>query len=806
MAMPNPDQNNVEPEDSQSPEQTARERAVQEALAKVADKSPRKASVAPPKLPVSSGQDFGGTVPFLEKTLQSVLGTRTANGLKKLGLETVQDLLRHYPRRYGDRGNLTNIAELKLGEHVSVMAQVKSATIRQMKTRAGAMMQVTVGDAHDTLSLTFFAKREGVLRMHEMKLKPGTVGLFTGVVSQYQQTRQLAHPEYLIVGVDTNEGESAQETANRPIPLYPATAGMTTMKIASSVSAVLGQLRPEDVPDPVPDVLLAQHGLVSAFQALKDVHEPKTEQDYKRGQRRLRYEEALVLQTALVQRREMYRLLKATQYPVSHADNILNRFNANLPFELTHGQVQVGQELSAELAKPYPMQRLLQGDVGSGKTIVALRAMLQVVAGGGQAALLAPTEVLAAQHARSLTQLLGELAGAGTLEAGEYATQIALLTGSLGAVAKKQALLDAASGAAGIVVGTHALLSDHVQFADLGLVVVDEQHRFGVEQRDALRAKGDQVPHLLVMTATPIPRTVAMTVFGDLEISTLSELPKGRAGIDTFIVPADNQAWMRRTWQRAREEIDAGRQVYVVCARISSDNDEEPTAQELSLDRDVDGMLFDYVEAPDPKRQLHAVQDVGEYLRTLDTFSGVNLAVLHGKLPPAEKDAIMMDFASGATQLLVSTTVIEVGVDVRRASVMIILDADRFGLSQLHQLRGRVGRGNERGICLLVSPAQDGTDAKTRLDALVKTSDGFELANTDLELRSEGDVLGASQSGRGTSLRLLRVVKDAKLIGVARKDAEELILTDPSLRTFPYLAQALNQQLEPERAKYLDRT
>lgn len=804
MATSDQDQDNAEQVDL--PEPTARERAVQEALAKVADKRPRKATIVTADLPVSSGKDLGGTVPFLAKTLQSVLGTRTANGLKKLGLETVQDLLRHYPRRYGDRGTLTNIAELKLGEHVSVMAEVKTATIRRMKSREGAMMQVTVGDGYETLSLTFFAKREGVLRMHEMKLKPGTVALFTGVVSQYQQTRQLAHPEYLIVGVDTNDTDSARETVARPIPLYPATAGMTTMSIAVAVSTVIAQLRPEDVPDPVPEELATKHGLVTAFQALKDVHEPRTEADYRRGRRRLRYEEALVLQTALVQRREMYRQLKATQYPVPDGENILNKFNAQLPFELTQGQIQVGHELSADLAQSYPMQRLLQGDVGSGKTIVALRAMLQVVAAGGQAALLAPTEVLAAQHARSLAALLGDLAGAGMLGAGEHATHIALLTGSLGTAAKKQALLDAASGAAGIVIGTHALLSDHVQFADLGLVVVDEQHRFGVEQRDALRAKGGSVPHLLVMTATPIPRTVAMTVFGDLEISTLKELPQGRAGIDTFVVPADKQSWMLRTWQRAREEIDAGRQVYVVCSRISSDTDQEPAAQAPSLNQDADDKLFDYVEAPDPKRQLHAVEDVGEHLSAMATFAGVKIAVLHGKLAPGEKDAIMQDFASGATQLLVSTTVIEVGVDVRRASVMIILDADRFGLSQLHQLRGRVGRGNERGICLLVSPAEDGTDAKARLDALVKTTDGFELANTDLALRAEGDVLGASQSGRGTSLRLLRVVKDAKLIGVARKDAEDLVLSDPGLQNYPYLAQALTLRLEPERAKFLDRT
>jgi ATP-dependent DNA helicase RecG len=535
----------------------------------------------------------------------------------------------------------------------------------------------------------------------------------------------------------------------------------------------------------------------------------------------MRFEEAFVLQAALAQRRARTAAEDATARPPLPAGQtgILADFDASLPFTLTDGQRQVGEEVAAELARPRPMHRLLQGEVGSGKTVVALRAMLQVVDAGGQAALLAPTEVLAAQHARTLRTLLGPLADAGTLfGAGRTgtSTQVALLTGSLGAKARKEALLRAASGEAGIVVGTHALLSEQVQFADLGLVVVDEQHRFGVEQRDALRAKGRVSPHLLVMTATPIPRTVAMTVFGDLETSSLTQVPAGRAGITTVAVPAGNVRWTDRTWARVREEVDAGRRAYVVCARIHPDDEPGPgtgpgrTSRAATKDFDD---VPEFLDPADPGTEggpdrppLRAVLEVAEELRTRPELAGVEIGVLHGQMPADQKDAAMAAFASGETPVLVSTTVVEVGVDVPEATAMVVFDADRFGISQLHQLRGRVGRGSDPGLCLLVSDAEPGTPAYARLEAMTQTTDGFKLANLDLELRSEGDVLGAAQSGRASSLRLLRVVKDAGLIEEARTAAADVVAASPDLTEFPELASAIRAQLDEDQEEFLERT
>ncbi len=748
----------------------------------------------------------------LAEPLSRVLGARTANPLGKLGLETVADLLHHYPRRYGDPGTLTDLGALTLGEHVTVVAQVARATVRQMRARSGSILQAVVTDGSRELSLTFFAKRSGMLRHHESRLVPGRLGLFTGVVSEYRGDRQLTHPDYLIVGVDAEDAESALLEASKPIPIYPASAAVPSWRIQLAVRTVLDPLAPADVPDPVPGEVRRRRGLGPRLDAFRDVHQPADARAWRRGRDRLRYEEAFVLQAALAQRRAAVAEEPATARPRRPAEevpagpggsasvgagrSILADFDAALPFELTAGQREVGEVLAAELGRARPMQRLLQGEVGSGKTVVALRAMLQVVDAGGQAALLAPTEVLAAQHARTLAALLGPLAAGGQLGGAENATRIALLTGSLGAAARKQALLDAASGAAGIVVGTHALLSENVQFADLGLVVVDEQHRFGVEQRDALRAKAKVSPHLLVMTATPIPRTVAMTVFGDLEASALTEIPAGRAGVTTHVVPAANAAWMERTWARLREEVDAGHRAFVVCPRIQPD------------DADFDELPDFLAEGEDDsagRPALAAVLEVVADLRTKPQFDGVDIGVLHGQMAAADKDRAMADFAAGRVPVLVATTVIEVGVDVPEATAMVVLDADRFGISQLHQLRGRVGRGSAAGLCLLVSGTGPDTPAGTRLAALERTTDGFELATEDLRLRSEGDVLGAAQSGRASSLRLLRVIDDADLLARAREDAAAVVDADPELGQRPALRAAIAERLDAEREEFLDR-
>lgn len=441
------------------------------------------------------------------------------------------------------------------------------------------------------------------------------------------------------------------------------------------------------------------------------------------------------------------------------------------------------------------MHRLLQGEVGSGKTVVALRAMLQVVDAGGQAALLAPTEVLASQHYRGIRDLLGPLGRAGELDSAEQATAVALVTGSQGSKARKNALDAVASGEAGIVIGTHALLYDDVTFKDLALVVVDEQHRFGVRQRDALRAKAEgEPPHVLVMTATPIPRTVAMTVFGDLETSELTELPRGRSPIATHVVPTADQRWVDRMWARLREEVAKGHQAYVVCPRIGGDGAE------------------DQVEAPpvlseggeSSGRRPLALLEVAPMLQESE-LADLRVGILHGRLPADEKDRVMRDFAAAKLDVLISTTVIEVGVDVPNATVMVILDADRFGMSQLHQLRGRVGRGQAPGLCLLVSDAPPETPARARLDAVASTLDGFELARLDLTLRREGDVLGEAQSGRSRQLRMLSLVEDEPLIRQARLDASALLDQDPELARHPALAAAVDAIVADEQAEFLEK-
>ncbi|WP_051196984.1 ATP-dependent DNA helicase RecG [Jonesia quinghaiensis] len=736
--------------------------------------------------------------PFLERPLSRLLGTKSATPLAKLGLHTAHDLLHHHPRRYAEPGRLTDVTGLTEGEHVTVMAQVLSATTRTMRSRAGALFTVTVTDGNHPLTLAFFAKRAGALRIHEDKLRPGRVALFTGTVRDYRGERQLTHPDYIIIGEDAHDKAQALDEAARPIPIYPASASAPTWRIERAVATVLGQLRPEDLTDPLPTELRQRQHLLSAYDAMTKIHQPRTDTDWHSARHRFRVEEAFVIQCALVQRRHHNAHLQATPR-TPHTGGLLDAFDARLPFTLTDGQRTVGTDIAADLTKAHPMQRLLQGDVGSGKTVIALRAMLQVIDAGGQAVLLAPTEVLATQHLATIRELLGPLASAGMLGATDNATSVVLLTGSLPTAQRRQALLDAASGAAGIIVGTHAVLSDNVSFADLGLVVVDEQHRFGVEQRDALRTRANTIPHMLVMTATPIPRTVAMTVFGDLDISTLNDMPAGRAGITTHVVPSTNDTWMNRVWARIREEIDAGRQAYVVCPRISDTTPEEQPTPQPTTDT-----LLDIPETT-TTRTLTSVEETAQKLRDMPLFADIAIATLHGAMNATDKDHAMTTFAQHTTPILVATTVIEVGVNVPTASTMVILDADRFGISQLHQLRGRVGRGTDPGICLLVAPPDPQSLAHQRLTAVASTTDGFALAAMDLELRSEGDVLGAAQSGRASSLRHVRVIKDHDLILQARHDAQELIAQDPQLQGYPHLRDAINDYVGAEREEYLDR-
>jgi ATP-dependent DNA helicase RecG len=602
--------------------------------------------------------------------------------------------------------------------------------------------------------------------------------------------------------------ELAAEFAAEILPVYPASAKFSSWAIAKSVRTVLDTLDAGE--DPLPADVRQRYELADRAVAIRAIHRPLDQADLARARDRLKWDEAFTLQAALAQRRLAAAAMPAMPRP--HAvGGMADEFDTRLPFTLTAGQVAVGETIAHELSCAYPMHRLLQGEVGSGKTVIAIRAMLQVVDAGGQAALLAPTEVLAQQHYRSITDMLGPLAQGGQLGAAEHATGVALLTGSVGAAARRAALSDVFTGDAGIVIGTHALLEEQVQFADLGLVVIDEQHRFGVEQRDALRAKAaDNRPHVLVMTATPIPRTVAMTVYGDLETSTLTELPAGRSAIATHVVPAaDKPRYLERAWERVREEVGRGQQAYVVCPRIGdvpggpdSDEAEYPDEDDFG-DVDMEGAIPRGV-APGGRRQPLAVLDVAA---TLDAgqLAGLRLGILHGRLHPEEKDRVMREFSAGQIDVLVATTVIEVGVDVPNATVMVIMDAERFGVSQLHQLRGRVGRGTVAGLCLLVSEAPPASPARERLDAVAATLDGFKLSRLDLEQRREGDVLGAAQAGRQSSLKLLRLLKDENLIGLARQEASAVVSADPQLTAHPALRAAIDE-LFGVQAEYLDKT
>ncbi|MFD3994964.1 ATP-dependent DNA helicase RecG [Streptomyces sp. NPDC058548] len=729
-------------------------------------------------------------VPALDEPLKKSLGPATAKVMAEaLDLHTVGDLLHHYPRRYAERGELTTLADLPLDEHVTVVAQVADARVHTFNGSKGRgqRLEVTITDGSGRLQLVFFGK--GVHKPHH-DLLPGTRAMFAGKVSLFNRRLQLAHPSYeLLRGDSEDRTDKIDVWAGALIPIYPATTKLESWKIAKAVDAVLPSA--VDAVDPLPDALREGRGLAELPDALRLIHRPRTKADIATARERLKWDEAFVLQVALARRRHADTQLPAVaRRPVP--GGILDAFDAKLPFTLTDGQRKVSKEIFDDLATEHPMHRLLQGEVGSGKTMVALRAMLAVVDSGGQAAMLAPTEVLAQQHHRSVTEMMGELAEGGMLGGADRATKVVLLTGSMGTAARRQALLDLVTGEAGVVIGTHALIEDKVQFHDLGLVVVDEQHRFGVEQRDALRGKGKQPPHLLVMTATPIPRTVAMTVFGDLETSVLDQLPAGRSPIATHVVPAaDKPHFLTRAWERVREEVEKGHQAYVVCPRIGDEEDQKKKAKASAED-----------EAE--KRPPLAVLDVAEKLRT-GPLTGLRIAVLHGRMHPDDKDDVMRRFAAGELDVLVATTVIEVGVNVPNATAMVIMDADRFGVSQLHQLRGRVGRGSAPGLCLLVSEMPEATPARQRLAAVAATLDGFELSRIDLEQRREGDVLGQAQSGVRSSLRVLTVIDDEEVIAAAREEATALVLADPDLAAHPGLRTALDALLSEEREEYLEK-
>lgn len=759
---------------------------------------------------------FKGDV-TLDTPLSRLIGRTTVKSLQeRLDIETAGDLLRHYPLRYVGRGELTDLTSLYDGEEITVLAEVVSVRRQPVRSKNGGLSEictVVVTDGRGTLDLTFFAKGGPRSRQSTpwpmLVFRPGMRGLFAGKVKVFRGRRQIPHPDYILLSDDPMQDDStAEEFTGELLPIYRGTTPVPSWEIWRCIREILKRLV-TSVPDPIPPEIRERHGLLGLRDAFFSLHRPISREDAEAARRRFRFEEAFVLQTELARRRLYARELPAVPR-VAKPDGLVAAFDARLPFTLTAGQREVCKAIEHDLARSYPMQRLLQGEVGSGKTVCAVRAMLTVVDAGGQAALLAPTEVLAQQHYRSIVDLLGPLAERGMLGGSEHGTKVVLLTGSQSPSVRRRALLDIASGEAGLVIGTHALLEEKVTFADLGLVVIDEQHRFGVEQRAALTMKNDDAPpHVLVMTATPIPRTVAMTVFGDLEVSTLRELPLGRASVQTTVVPvAEKPEWLERVWQRIGEEVAKGRQAYVVCPRIGGDSTDE-AEEEVELPDGTQPMLSfdddDVGSEPSSRSAPTALVDLAAELAE-NQLAGLRVGVLHGRMPSDAKDAVMRQFAAGDIDVLVATTVIEVGVDVPNASVMVVMDADWYGVSQLHQLRGRIGRGAHPGLCLLVTSMPAGTPARERLDAVASTSDGFTLSRIDLQQRREGDVLGAMQHGRKSSLRLLRVVRDEAVIEAARAEATEVVERDPQLIRSAALREAVRALYDADKAEYLEKT
>lgn len=723
---------------------------------------------------------FAGLEPL--SSLSKALGDKRNTFEKSFGYTTVEELLYHFPRRYLDVADISPIASLEIGEDASIYAQVERVSERKMNTRKGFILEVIVTDLHqqqeqnfgipEELSLTFFNGYQA-----RKDLVPGVVGVFSGVLSTYKSQRVLTQPEYTLLADE-------EEAAARPFPIYSRKQNIAQERIRSAISTLIDQIDQDSFPDPIPENILRKHGYSDLVTSLKTVHRPENVKDAYRARRRFAYQEAFYLQATLAERRAanaQERAIARTKI----ADGILQEFDAQLPYQLTEGQQKVGAILAKDLAQTQPMNRLLQGEVGSGKTLVALRAMLQVIDAGGQAVLVAPTEVLAQQHAQSIEAMLGTMGRAGQLDGAEKATHVELLTGSMGAGAKRQALLNIATGDAGIIIGTHALFSDNVSFFDLGLVVIDEQHRFGVEQRDTLRNRAETTPHMLVMTATPIPRTVAMTVFGDLEPLVLEGLPSGRKPVKSFVVPTWNKKWLDRMIQVMSEEVAAGHQVFVVCPRISETDNGSKSSENQSAQRTTVDQMF-------------------AFLSNRPELKDVRIAALHGQLHSDIKTDTMDQFARHQTDILVSTTVIEVGVDIPNATIMAVIDAENFGTAQIHQLRGRIGRGGLEGTCFLVTSLERDHASLERLERIASISDGFVLAEEDLKNRREGNVLGTEQAGTRSTLKELRVMRDAKLIGQAKEDAEELV-SRGSLDAYPGLRAAIDRWFDADTQEYLER-
>lgn len=689
------------------------------------------------------------------------VGPKKAAALEQVGVISILDLLTYYPRRYLDRTSQADIADVVEGEEAMVLATVKRVNTR--RTRAGrTMVEIDVFDGSSYLKCTFFNQP-----WRGKQLKSGTEAVFFGKVERYRGRRQMTNPVVDLVG----------DRTGRIVPVYPQSekAELTTWEIAGWMGEALE--RAGELIDPLPARLRDTLDLVDRTWALRQIHAPESMGAAQAARKRLAFDELFRLQVVLVVRK---RALERNAQGIRHRTEgpLLDRFRSQLPFTLTKAQDRAITEIAGDLSGPHPMHRLLQGDVGSGKTVVALHALLAAVESGHQGALMAPTEVLAEQHFYGIREVLAELTvpEPATL-LGDRPVRVELLTNRKTAAERSRLHAGLATGEVDLLIGTHALLGEAVQFRSLGVIVIDEQHRFGVDQRAALRAKGgadgEAVPDVLVMTATPIPRTAAMTVYGDLDSTTLDELPAGRQPVGTHWArgPLEESA----AWDRVRTEVVAGRQAYIVCPLIEESE----------------------------KIQANSATQEFERLRA-DVFPDLRLALLHGQLPAKDKEATMAAFRRGEIDVLVSTTVIEVGIDVANATVMVIESADRFGIAQLHQLRGRVGRGAATSWCYLLAEGST-AEAETRLTALVDSQDGFYLAEVDLELRGEGTILGVRQKGR-SDLKLASLRRDRDLVGLAREAAFAVVDADPTFASHQELAVEVRELVDDEEREYLFRS
>lgn len=766
---------------------------------------------------------------------------RRVSALKALGVVTVADALTYYPFRVTDPVPVRALAEARFGEKMACAVDVRALRVTPMNARRGYRLEVLVDDAPTasaravaprTASLVFFSHRKSYVDWMASRLRAGLQLVISGEPSTFNDRLQFTHPDILTVApaeptaaepqlafgepavqpqpaprlrYDVDSVAQGLARATRPRPVYHANARISSEHIHETIDQMLRMLAGEDplaaaapgtadsaqfgeqftlgehararlaerIPDVLTEPVREAKQLMHRAQAFCAIHEPQSVADFKRAIGTMRYEEAFVCQCALLMARN--RAATSNAYPCADVQ-LRDGYIERLPFALTNGQREVIDAIGIDMGRAHPMQRLLQGEVGSGKTVVAVAAMLQAVGSGHQAVLVAPTQVLAEQHFQSISASVGDL------------VPVHLLTGGMKLAARRKVLAAAASGEPCIVVATHAAFSKSFQAPNLALAVIDEQHRFGVEQRETLRAKSERDPHLLVMTATPIPRTAAMTWFGDLDISWLTELPGGRKPIRTFVIPEGDARVMSDMFWHIRRRIDAGERAYIICPRIEPSDTEDGGGEADAPELLSDAALGDTGE---PRPPLHAVVEIAQRLRSLPQFNGVRLCTLTGRDDDATKAQVMADFESGETPVMVATTVVEVGVDVPQASCITIFDADRYGLSQLHQLRGRVGRGGTDSWAFLVSRAEPGTIAQERLEVIAGSLDGAEIASRDLELRGAGDVLGDAQSGGKSSLKLLRVVQDARMIADARARAQELLAHDPGLEGHVQLAGAV---------------